>query len=122
MSRVILLIFILVSCNAAKPQATINPQHLAEVVLGKGLQEFYNESKTHILFVQQATAYPNQPIKFLIIEKASGKALFEKSFRPGYVKWLNNNTIEYEDLPGSARQNEGNYIKTWTIPPAAQAH
>lgn len=122
MSRFILLACVLVACNASKPQTVTDPLQLAEVVLGKGLQQFPNDSQTHILFLQPATAYPNQPIRFLIIEKATGKVIFEKSFRPGYVKWLDDRTIEYDDLPGIVKQNEVNTLKTWTIPATEQAH
>lgn len=116
MSRFIFLILILVSCKPTQTQTTTDPLQLAEVVLGKGLEQYFNQSESHILFVQPAKAYPNQPIKFLVIEKNSGKAVFEKSFRPGYVKWRDDRTIEYEDLPGIVKQNEVNTIKTWTIP------
>lgn len=122
MRRFILLACVLVACNASKPQTVTDPLQLAEVVLGKGLQQFPNDSQTHILFVQPATAYPNQPIRFLIIEKATGKVIFEKSFRPGYVKWRDDRTIEYDDLPGIVKQNEVNTLKTWTIPATSQAH
>jgi len=106
----------MVACNATKPQTLTDPLQLAEVVLGKGLQQFSNESQSHILYVQPAAAYPNQPIKFLVIEKASGKAVFEKSFRPGFVRWRDDRTIEYEDLPGIVKQNENMALKTWVIP------
>lgn len=122
MKRFILLACVLVACNASKPQTVTDPLQLAEVVLGKGLQQFPNDSQTHVLFVQPATAYPNQPIRFLIIEKATGKVIFEKSFRPGYVKWSDDRTIEYDDLPGIVKQNEVNTLKTWTIPATVQAH
>lgn len=116
MSRLLLLILIVVACKTSQPQTTTDPLQLAEVVLGKGLEQHFNQSQSHILFVQPASAYPNQPIKFLVIEKSTGKAVFEKSFRPGYVKWRDDRTIEYEDLPGIVKQNETNTIKTWTIP------
>ncbi|MBX2916509.1 MAG: hypothetical protein KF856_14665 [Cyclobacteriaceae bacterium] len=122
MSRFILLVCVLVACNAAKPQTVTDPLQLAEVVLGKGLLQFPNTNQTHILFVQPASAYPNQPIKFLVIEKTTSKAVLEKSFRPGYVKWRDDQTIEYEDLPSIVKQNEINTLKTWTIPATSQAH
>jgi hypothetical protein len=115
-SRFSLVIFIVLGCSPTKPQTATDPLKLAEVVLGRGLEQYPNESQSHILFVQSASAYPNQPIKFLVIEKSSGKAVFEKSFRPGYVKWRDDRTIEYEDMPGIARQNDNNFIKTWVIP------
>jgi hypothetical protein len=115
-SRFLLMIFIILGCSPTKPQTATDPLKLAEVVLGRGLEQYPNESQSHILFVQSASSYPNQPIKFLVIEKSSGKAVFEKSFRPGYVKWHDDRTIEYEDLPGMARQNDNNFIKTWVIP------
>jgi hypothetical protein len=121
-SRFILLACVLVACHASKPQTATDPLQLAEAVLGKNLQQYPNDSQTHILFVQPATAYPNQPIKFVIIEKNSGKVIFEKSFRPGYVKWRDDRSIEYEDMPGIVKQNEMNAIKTWTIPAASLSH
>lgn len=122
MSRFLLLILLAMGCKTPQPQSTVDPLRLAEVVLGKSLEQYPNESQSHILFVQKAEAYPNQPIKFLVIEKGSGKAVFEKSFRPGYVKWRDDRTIEYEDLPGIVKQNEVNTLKTWTIPATSQAH
>lgn len=122
MSRSLFLILILIGCKPTQPQTTTDPLQLAEVVLGKGLEQYSNQSESHLLFVQPAAAYPNQPIKFLVIEKSTGKAVFEKSFRPGYVKWRDDRTIEYEDLPGIVKQNEVNSIKTWTIPAIPQAH
>jgi hypothetical protein len=121
-SRSLFLILILIGCKPTQPQTTTDPLRLAEVVLGKGLEQYSNQSESHLLYVQPAAAYPNQPIKFLVIEKSTGKAVFEKSFRPGYVKWRDDRTIEYEDLPGIVKQNEVNSIKTWTIPATPQAH
>lgn len=122
MSRFVLLMFVLVGCNAARQPVVTSPIILAEVVLGRGLEQYPNQSQSHILFVQPASAYPNQPIRFLVIEKSSGKAIFEKSFRPGYVKWRDDRTLEYEDLPGVVKQNEVSTIKTWTIPAQSQAY
>ncbi|MBX2894241.1 MAG: hypothetical protein KF763_02275 [Cyclobacteriaceae bacterium] len=122
MSRFLVWIALLIGCNSTQPKTTTDALQLAEVILGKGLEQFSNQSQTHTLFIQRTLAYPNQPIQFIVIEKHTGKIVFQKSFRPGYVKWRDDRTIEYDDQPGIVKQNEINTLKTWTIPTATPSH
>jgi hypothetical protein len=120
--RIFLLVVTLFGCNSTQPKSAPDTLQIAEVVLGKGLEQYFNQSQTHVLFVQRALAYPNQPIQFIVIEKHTGKIVFQKNFRPGYVKWRDDRTIEFEDQPAIVKQNEINTLKTWTIPVATPSH
>jgi hypothetical protein len=45
-------------------------------------------------------------VRFAVIRVTDRKIVKEGHFRPGYVKWINNDKIEILNLPGAFRENE----------------
>ncbi len=72
----------------------------------KAYQLLYNPSKTHVLAVENQPAGPAGMLHYLIFDTTNANLLAEGSFRPGYIKWLNDAEIEILDVPGMIRQDE----------------
>jgi hypothetical protein len=83
--------------------------------LGNETEVDWNKIKT-IAIVRQQTADQTHPFRYLIITQ-EGRILNEGQIKPGYIKWLTDNTVEYLDLPGIIRENETleKYKKTLTF-------
>lgn len=107
---------LMVSCKPTIPnQANINA--VEQLLIQKlGSYEMYqNASGTYSLFVQkiEVEETANPVTRFLVVDLASKKIMVEKSFKPGYVKWIDDSTLELLDAPGILKQNEtlSDYIK-----------
>jgi hypothetical protein len=82
--------------------------------VGTEFDAYQSPDKTYILFIEKVNPTSVTPItKFIVIESVGQKVMIEKSFRPGYVKWVDNSVIELFDAPGILKQNEdlSSYIK-----------
>lgn len=82
--------------------------------VGAEFDAYQSPDKTYILFIEKVNPTAVNPItKFIVIESVGQKVMIEKSFRPGYVKWVDNSVIELFDAPGIVKQNEdlSSYIK-----------
>jgi hypothetical protein len=65
-----------------------------------------NSAQTHAVAVAKAPAGASGLTDYLIFDVKQGKLLAEGSFRPGYIRWLNNDEIEIFDAPGMVRPDE----------------
>ncbi len=97
-----------------------NQQHpedaktIAQNKLGNSIESFKSPDGRYELFVQQPNDSPmKQALKFLVIQINTNKIVVEKSFMPGYVKWISDSSLEVLDIPGIVRTNEDlvNYKK-----------
>lgn len=71
--------------------------------LGTGYTVSYNEPKTYALYQQsRVNDHANRSFKYLVVNLSDSKIISEGSFRNGYVKWIDNNSIEI----GSATKGE----------------
>jgi len=73
--------------------------------LGNDIESFDSPNGQYVLYLQKQKP-TEQVIKFVIIERVDQKLVLEKSFRPGYVKWIGDTFIEILDAPGVIRENE----------------
>ncbi len=83
--------------------------------LGAGLESVVSPDERYILFVQPTgNSQMKQAIRFVVIQVGTGEIVLEKSFLPGYVKWIGSSTIELLDLPGIIQEHEdlNKYKKT----------
>lgn len=75
--------------------------------LGSSIESFKSPDGHYELFVQQPNDSPmKQALKFLVIQINNNKVVMEKSFMPGYVKWMGDSTLEVLDMPGIIRADE----------------
>jgi len=82
--------------------------------LGAGFESHQSPSNAYFLFIEKINPTAANPqIKFIVIESVSQKIILEKSFKPGYVKWIGDSVIELLDTPTLVKQNEdlSSYVK-----------
>jgi|GEM_PF-1316968 hypothetical protein len=106
---------LIVSCEPTRSNQT-KVDSIEQIVTQKlGSYELIPSfSGAYTLFVQKIDpSAANTVTNFLVVESTSKIIILEKSFKPGYIKWIDNSTIEYLDAPGILKQNESitDYIK-----------
>lgn len=75
--------------------------------LGSSIESFKSPDGNYELFVQQPNdSAMKQALKFLVIQSNTNKVVMEKSFMPGYVKWIGDSSLEILDMPGIVRADE----------------
>jgi len=102
---VAILIF---SCKPTSSNQT-NTDSVEQLVTQKlgNYELFQSSSGTYTLYIQKVDPSAANPVtKFLVVESTSKMIVLEKSFRPGYVKWIDDSTLEYLDAPAILKQNE----------------
>lgn len=109
-------IFLLIGCKPAQKN-TITENSVDQTVtnkIGKDFESYPSRSGSYVLFVEKVNpTAANQMTRFIVIESATQKIMIEKSFQPGYVKWIGDSVLELLDVPGALKQNEDipSYIK-----------
>jgi hypothetical protein len=105
----------LIGCKPAqKNLATDSINQIASDTLGESFESHSSPNGAYILFIEKLSPTAANPIiKFIVIDSVSQKVLIEKSFRPGYAKWIGDSVIEFFDAPGIVKQNEdlSSYVK-----------
>lgn len=74
----------------------------------------FNTTKTHYLETTSIDSIKN----YRVVELQSGKVILEGKFVPGYIKWINDNTLELLSLPNNIpkEKNITDYIQIIKIP------
>ena len=110
--------FLFSECQSTKgvaiPDSVIN---VAESQLGKPCEFFYNAERTHVLSYSSQSNQMAKRTKFLVIRVDNGEVVESGSFRPGYIKWIDNKTLELLDAPEVVGLDDSidNYKKTIVI-------
>ena len=101
---VMLLIFTsIVACSSSSKTAQAELDSLVKTKLGSHYTIAYNVSKTYALCQQSPGGdRMNRSYKFIVVKIADRKIVKEGSFKNGYVKWSEDNSIEV----GSAGRDE----------------
>ena len=108
---IILTSIALVHCKAP---AQSGMQSVTESILGKQVEWLWNTDSTYVIARQSAPGASGL-IHFLVINTRQS-IVNRGQFRPGYIKWIDAHTIEYQDLPGMIREEDSSqYIKRITI-------
>ncbi len=60
---------------------------------------------------------PNQLLKFLVLNKESNKIIYSNSVTGGYVKWMDNEKLEFYSQPGIIPEgkSQNDYIKVYNV-------
>lgn len=88
-------------------QPTEDAKTIAIRKLGSSIESFRSPDGHYELFVQQPDDSPmKQALKFLVIQINTNMVVMEKSFMPGYVKWMGDSSLELLDMPGIIRADE----------------
>jgi hypothetical protein len=88
-------------------QPTEDAKTIAIRKLGSSIESFRSPDGHYELFVQQPDDSPmKQALKFLVIQINTNMVVMEKSFMPGYVKWMGDSSLELLDMPGIIRGDE----------------
>lgn len=99
----------LCSCKSANTQGQSKdpPKMIAIAKLGNEIDLFPNSGGSYILYIQKPfNPNPLNVLKFIIVQTSDNEVVYEKTFVPGYVKWITDSTIEILSVPGSIRENE----------------
>lgn len=87
-----------------------------EAEIGSNTQTL-NDTKSVVLAVHEKapTEITN---RYLVIDIATATILKKGSFRPGYIKWRNNNSLELLNVPGMIPEgrNLSDYIEIIQLP------
>jgi hypothetical protein len=82
-------------------------EQVATEKLGADCNTYPSPAADYKLYVQESPEVPASGIlKFVVIETESKTILYEGSYMPGYVKWLDNNSLEVLDYPRMPKDNE----------------
>lgn len=114
------VLFILVACSSAQPATEGDVLGLAEQELGKEIDAFPSQTGQYILYIQRSpAATPHTALRFLVIDKATTRIAERQSFKPGYVKWVGEDSLEVLSMPGILKEGEdlSKYIKVIRIKP-----
>ncbi|MBL7871420.1 MAG: hypothetical protein JNM78_07405 [Cyclobacteriaceae bacterium] len=91
--------------NNNSPEDLIN--QIALEKLGAEFDAYPSPDKSFVLFTKKLSpSAANTFTKFIVIETTSHKVVIEKSYKPGYVKWINDSILELLDAPGIVKHNE----------------
>ena len=94
--RYILLLIVFCSC---KTQNSPSPTKVVEDYLGTEYITVPNESKTCILY-QTESNLKDRSFRYIIIKEDNAKTVVAKgTIANGYIKWINDSQIEYQELP-----------------------
>ena len=104
-----LLLFCLTMCLLACSKKATNHTSTAttedslnktvEEVLGTATEKIYNTTKDLIL-VKQTGLPETSVVRFIVIQTNNGKIIHQGSFKPGYVQWKTNDSLELYSVPG----------------------
>lgn len=113
---VFILILILISVPGCSSNARITQRDLDSVVktkLGSAYAISYNESKLFVLCQQTGSTgdHAQRTFKFIVVKVSDNTIKNEGSFRNGYVKWVDDKSIEVS----SAGMDEKSQTKIITI-------
>ncbi|MFN7261889.1 MAG: hypothetical protein ACK5TU_18490 [Cyclobacteriaceae bacterium] len=109
--KYLLFVFIslgFVGCKTKQQAQTANnPLSIAQQKLGNRVDSFPNSSGQYILYVQQQDIkYPTKIIGAIVIETNTGKVLTEESFSPGYIRWIDESSLELLNIPEMIKAGE----------------
>jgi hypothetical protein len=109
--RYLLFVFIslgFVGCKTKQQAQTANnPLSIAQQKLGNRVDSFPNSSGRYILYVQQQDIkYPTKIIGAIVIETNTGMVLTEESFSPGYIRWIDESSLELLNIPEMIKAGE----------------
>jgi hypothetical protein len=96
------LLSILLSCTSG---STTLKQ--CEKIAGKKLDDYElicNSACTHILAVQKQGTNTTGIVNFIIFDLSEKSIVTRGTFRPGYIKWMDDNRIEIFDAPGIIKE------------------
>ena len=104
----ICLTHLLVSCTSQttlsrRPATQSSIEEIAQAALGSKYIVEYNASKSYALCQQKETFDLN---KYILIKVMDRKATLQGQFRPGYIKWVDNDTLEILDAPGIIKKDQ----------------
>jgi hypothetical protein len=104
-------------CRAAeknKQEPQLSPENQAKSRLGVKYTVDYNVSKTYALYQQQReNDHSGRKFKYIVVRLKDNKITHEGSFSMGYVKWLDDKSIEV--LNSSIRNDSGGEKKIITV-------
>jgi len=101
--------FFMGSCKTTvqNQQQSVDAKAIAISKLGNSIESSTSPDGHYALFVQQPNDSPmKQALKFLVIQITTNKVVLEKTFMPGYVKWIGDSSLELLDMPGIVRGDE----------------
>ncbi len=100
------LILLCLNCNSSKTSGNQHPpQNLTEKT-DVQYDTLKNETGAYILYIQRINNTSLERINFFVIDVKTNRKLVEKNIRPGYVKWIELDVIEYLDVPGMVAEDE----------------
>lgn len=74
--------------------------------MGEDIDSWPNEGGQYILFSQRPNNSASGKIKFVVVDVTTKKVIEQRSFTPGYVKWVTNASLEVLSMPGMAKKSE----------------
>lgn len=106
---ILILFGVMMSCKATKNDKVLDTAKNSLAVLdGDGIKCEANESNTHNLCQTdlKQNSEPDAIVKFMVYDQNTNEILLEKSISRGYVKWINDDEIEFLSMPGMMKQGQ----------------
>lgn len=101
-------------CASNKTVTSDEPSDLPVVgeLLGSEYQTQKNESETHVLAWKKSGENKAILIKFAVYDLERKEIVYQGSALNGYVKWIDNSTIEKRSMPGIVNsENQANTVQ-----------
>lgn len=97
--------------------SSVSTNKLLETEVSTNFTQVLNESKTYLLAVEGKVSTATL-IRYVVLDVASQKVLKRGSFRPGYIKWRNNTSLELLNTPGMIPEGKNlvDYIEIIQLP------
>lgn len=122
----VVLFCILIACTQCSKRVTENNTVAAAdwAVLNKTIEaeigsntQTLNDTKSVVLAVHEK-ASTEITSRYLVIDIATATILKKGSFRPGYIKWRSNTSLELLNVPGMIPEGKdlSNYIEIIQLP------
>lgn len=88
-----------------------NLNKTVEEVLGTNTEKIFNTTKD-LLLAKQIGLPETSVVRFIVIQTSNGKIIHQGSFKPGYVQWKTNDSLELFNVPGiiPAHKTQADYI------------
>ncbi|MCS6974225.1 MAG: hypothetical protein N2044_05055 [Cyclobacteriaceae bacterium] len=93
-------VFLIGSCRSQQHIEEIARKHFSDYEL------LFNDARSFVLIKEKNSTNASGQIHWIILKCSNKKMILQGSFRPGYIKWLNNDEIEIFDAPGMIRSDE----------------
>lgn len=103
------MLMLLTNCKSSHTKKEISDGSIQiKTQLGEDVTTAYNASKSYALLqqIQDPKNIGSKKIHFIVMRVRDSVVVHEGSYMHGYVKWVDDNSLEKLSLPGKVKQDQ----------------